>query len=162
MCYAYGRGHYRTFDGNNYYFYGTCKYQMVYVKDSLIRFSVSLINDPNCDVNGPCQKKVEVVMEDAIVMLGSNGLDGIPRVTINNEDVIIPYKKRTPSIRMVGCEFFARPDTLLVAPGNRSLSMKVLYATWRLFMQHGGSLCNMKVLYATWRLFMQNVPREVF
>ena len=157
MCYAYGRGHYRTFDGNNYYFYGTCKYQMVYVKDSLIRFSVSLINDPNCDVNGPCQKKVEVVMEDAIVMLGSNGLDGVPRVTINNEDVIIPYKKRTPSIRMVGCEFFARPGTLLVAPA------------WQQIVQHEGSLCNMEVflcnmevLYATWRFFMQNVPPEVF
>ena len=115
MCYAYGRGHYRTFDGNNYYFYGTCKYQMVYVKDSLIRFSVSLINDPNCDINAPCEKKVEVVMEDAVVMLGRKGLNGIPHVTINDQVVNIPYKKRTPSIRMVSYDvLFVVCKTMLI------------------------------------------------
>jgi hypothetical protein len=106
MCYAYGRGHYRTFDGKNYYFYGTCKYQMVYVKDPLIKFSVVLINDPNCDINADCKKGVEVVMEDANVFLGTTTTEsGMPYVTINGIQESIPYKKRTPSIRVVSIDF---------------------------------------------------------
>lgn len=101
MCYAYGRGHYRTFDGKNYYYYGTCRYEMVYIKDPLVQFSVTLINDPNCDINGPCNKEVEVTMEGANVFLGGNNENGKPYVTINGEEVTIPYKKKTPSIRMV-------------------------------------------------------------
>ena len=73
---------------------------MVYAKDPLIRFNVILINDPNCDINAPCKKKVEVVMEDAKVFLGPFQ-DGKPYVTINGKEVNIPYKKSTPSIRMV-------------------------------------------------------------
>lgn len=106
MCYAYGRGHYRTFDGKNFYFYGTCKYVMVYLKNSFIRFGVSLINDPTCDISAPCKKKVEIHMEDVIVLLDTS-VNGRPSVTINGDPVNVPYKERTPSIRLVCiCNFF--------------------------------------------------------
>ena len=96
---------------------------MVYVKDSLIKFSVILINDPNCDINAPCKKGVEVVIEDAKVFLGTITEYGMPYVTINGKEETIPYKKRTPSIRMVS----AISGLLFLGNTERKINLTEIY-----------------------------------
>ena len=106
---------------------------MAYVKDPLIRFSVVLINDPYCDINDLCNKKVEVMMEGAIVLLGNTNENGIPDVTINGEGVDIPYKKKTPSIRivsMISCLIFSQTNSLKYMTVRKSCqNLKFIYFT---------------------------------
>lgn len=101
MCHVHGRGRYQTFDGNQYDFYGTCTYKMIYDKEPTSDFAVSLENDPRCGINARCQKKVHVLVDGVRVVLGELMENDKIHVTVDGKSVLLPHTKTIPSIRRV-------------------------------------------------------------
>ena len=74
---------------------------MVYDKDPLSEFSVSLKNDPKCTINAPCNKEVYVTVDGASLVLGGITSAGSIYVTLDDKPLRLPHTKSIPSVKMV-------------------------------------------------------------
>ena len=105
MCYVTGVGHFSTFDNLGYEFYGSCQYTLVYDQVDVPSFRVVLNGDPNCDVNTPCKKSVNLIVQGKEILLGEK-INGQFYVEVENKPVSLPHIKQAPKIQVVSGYIF--------------------------------------------------------
>ncbi|KAJ8344240.1 hypothetical protein SKAU_G00315690 [Synaphobranchus kaupii] len=84
ICSAWGKDHFKTFDGDIYQFPGMCEYNLVSdCHEAYLDFSVHM---KRAEVNGhPTVSRIVITIKDLIILLTKN------LVTVNGEIVTTPY-----------------------------------------------------------------------
>ncbi|XP_048579468.1 mucin-2 isoform X50 [Nematostella vectensis] len=128
LCYISGRGHFTTFDHQEYSFYGTCSYKAL-IDNSNVKqiFQVVLNNDKNCDINAPCTKSVDVNVDGKKVHLGQEVASRHGFVKVDGVTENLPYTKSWPNIRQAGKYVIVRTsdEVLIYFDGSEELMIKV-------------------------------------
>ena len=96
-----GNDHFNTFDNTGYRFTGACSSMLVIDNENPDKFKVVLNGDPNCqDVNAPCQKSLDLIVDGVSVHLGAR-TNTTFIVKVGGKLINLPHTSSDPIIKEV-------------------------------------------------------------
>ena len=101
-CFVNGREHFNTFDNTGYRFSGPCSSMLVLDSENPEDFKVVLNGDPNCDINNPCQKSLDLIVDGINVYLGGKTNTSFV-VKVEGTPVDLPHTTSAPYMKKVRC-----------------------------------------------------------
>lgn len=99
-CFVNGREHFNTFDNTGYRFSGPCSSMLVLDSENPEEFKVVLNGDPNCDINNPCQKSLDLIVDGINVHLGRKTNTSFV-VRVEGKAVDLPHTTAAPYMKKV-------------------------------------------------------------
>lgn len=99
-CFVNGREHFNTFDNTGYRFSGPCSSMLVLDSENPEDFKVVLNGDPSCDINNPCQKSLDLIVDGVNVHLGRKTNTSFV-VKVEGTPVDLPHTTAAPYMKKV-------------------------------------------------------------
>lgn len=108
-CFVNGREHFNTFDNTGYRFSGPCSSMLVLDSENPEDFKVVLNGDPNCDLNNPCQKTLDLIVDGINVFLGRKTNTSFV-VKVEGTPVDLPHTTSAPYMKKVSVMSYVKHD----------------------------------------------------
>lgn len=100
-CFVTGREHFNTFDNTGYRFSGPCPAMLVLDSENPEEFKVVLNGDAKCDMNNPCRKSLDLIVDGVNVHLGAKTNTSFI-VKVDGKSVDLPHTTMVPYMKKVG------------------------------------------------------------
>ena len=108
-CFVNGREHFNTFDNTGYRFSGPCSSMLVLDSENPEDFKVVLNGDANCDLNNPCQKSLDLIVDGIKVYLGRKTNTSFV-VKVEGTSTDLPHTTSAPYMKKVSLMQYIKHD----------------------------------------------------